>query len=294
MPNWNQIYGEINPEKNPYDSVRHRYLSAFHALTGRNVLCYYSGWLEKPVPGASINDEDKNGFMSCFYQMDFSKGLDLFIHSPGGDVAATVSIINYIRAKFKDDVRVFVPQLSMSGGTMIALCGKEIWMGSHSNLGPIDPQFGHFPAQLVLPEFDRAYQEMKSDPQKASVWMPILSQIQPTFLTQCERAIEWSKQIGKKALITGMFAGDPDATSKAEQAVEFFTNISKTKNHSRHLHREECQKQAGLTICEFETNQDMQDAILSVHHANMLFLMNTAAVKIIENHNGISFIKNLA
>ncbi len=59
-----------------------------------------------------------------------------------------------------------MPQLSMSGGTMIALAGKEIWMGLHSNLGPIDPQFGLQPAQLVLREFDKAWEEIKQDPQK--------------------------------------------------------------------------------------------------------------------------------
>jgi ClpP class serine protease len=28
----------------------------------------------------------------------------------------------------------------MSGGTMIACSAKEIIMGNHSNLGPVDPQ----------------------------------------------------------------------------------------------------------------------------------------------------------
>ena len=156
--------------------------------------------------------------------MDFSKGLDLFIHSPGGEVAATESIIHYIRAKFSDDVRVFVPQLSMSGGTMIELAGKEIWMGTHSNLGPIDPQFGPQPAQLILSEFDEAIDQIKKDPQKIYVWRPILEQIPLTFLSTCKHAIDWSKEIGRTALTTSMFKDDPEKDKKAERIVSFLTD----------------------------------------------------------------------
>lgn len=298
MSNWNDIFREVEETtrnaKNPHDSVRHRYLKEFSERTDRNVVAYYSGWLQKTGYQynniVSINDEDKNGFMACFYQMDFSKGLDLFIHSPGGAVAATESIIHYIRAKFDDDVRVFVPQLSMSGGTMIALAGKEIWMGTHSNLGPIDPQFGPQPAQLVLSEFDDALAQIRDDPHKIHVWRPILEQIPPTFLSTCKHAIKWSKEIGKTALTTSMFKDDPERDDKAQRIVDFLTDADITKNHGRHLHREECAG-AGLKIVDFELDQEMQNAILCVHHAYMISLMNTPIVKIIENHSGISHVK---
>lgn len=299
MSNWNQILREINEThaktQNTHDIVRQQYLNAFSEVTNRNVLSYYSGWLENPDSAyVSITDEDINGFMSCFYQMDFKKGLDLFIHSPGGDVAATESIIKYIRSKFKDDVRVFVPQLAMSGGTMIALCGKEIWMGSHSSLGPIDPHFGGLPAQLILSEFDEAHRQIKEDPSKYNVWYPILSQLDPTMLTQSELAIQWSKTIGIEALISSMFINDNNKQSKAEKAVDFLTNANTNKNHNRHLHRDECRQGADLNIIDIENSQKMQDAIMSIHHANMLSLMNTPVVKIIENHLGTSFVKALS
>ncbi len=161
--------------------------------------------------------------MACFHQMNFTKGPDLILHSPGGQVAATESIIHYIRSKFADDVRVFVPQLSMSGGTMIALTGKEIWMGVHSNLGPIDPQFGLQPTQLVIEEFDRAMKEIKKDPDKLAVWRPILEQIHPTFISACESAIEWSREIGKRTLKDGMFKGQkmpPRGRERSSMALQ--------------------------------------------------------------------------
>ena len=112
MPNWNEIFREVEvaaqTTEKPHDAVRHRYLKKFAEVTKRNVVLYYSGWLQKNEPRftnlVSINDEDMNGFMACFHQLDFTKGLDLFIHTPGGEIAATESIINYIRSKFESDI----------------------------------------------------------------------------------------------------------------------------------------------------------------------------------------------
>lgn len=298
MPNFSDVTRQIEDEariaRDPHDIIRQKHLDAFSELTGRNVVAYYSGWLQHPGPqygpAVSINDEDKNGFMACFHQMEFEKGLDLILHSPGGQVAATESIIHYIRAKFGADVRVFVPQLSMSGGTMIAMTGFEIWMGLHSNLGPIDPQFGMQPAQLVIDEFDRAHDEISKDPGKLAVWRPILEQIPPTFLSTCENAIEWSKEVGKKALIEGMFKGDPDADKKAETVVAGLTDHTALRNHGKHLHRDECEE-LGLKIRHVEPEADIQDALLTVHHAFMISLMNSRIVKIVENQSGMAYVK---
>lgn len=84
--------------------------------------------------------------MNALYKMDASKGLDLILHTPGGDTAATQSIVNYLYNFFNGDIRVIVPLTSMSAGTMIACASKEIIMAKHSNLGPVDPQINGTPA----------------------------------------------------------------------------------------------------------------------------------------------------
>ena len=60
------------------------------------------------------------GFMNALKGMDCSKGLDLILHTPGGSPAAAEAIVSYLRSKFHNDIRVIVPQISMSAGTMIA------------------------------------------------------------------------------------------------------------------------------------------------------------------------------
>ena len=136
MPNWNEILNEIEATGSTHDVVRRRYLSALHKLTKRNAIVYYSGWLQKPnLPGVEINDADKNGFMSVIYQLDRRKGLDLVLHTPGGDTAATESLVDYLHSMFTD-IRAIVPQLALSAGTMVACASREIIMGKHSSLGP--------------------------------------------------------------------------------------------------------------------------------------------------------------
>lgn len=143
MPNWNEVLLEIqkeqqnNPESNPLDTVRRRYLKKIQEITGRNVIAYYSGWLQKPdAPDTAVNDKDKSGFMLTIHRLDKNLGLDLILHTPGGDIAATESLVDYLYSIFGKNIRVVVPQISMSAGTMIALSAKEVLMGKHSNWGP--------------------------------------------------------------------------------------------------------------------------------------------------------------
>ena len=92
MPNWNEVLREINAQQyeqqhnaNALDIVRRKYLKSISEATGRNTIAYYSGFLQKPgLEQTSINDDDKNGFMTVINKLDRNKGLDLILHTPGG------------------------------------------------------------------------------------------------------------------------------------------------------------------------------------------------------------------
>ena len=178
-----------------------QYLNKIHSITGRNVIAYYSGWLKAPdAPHVSIDDQDKNAFMTTVYKLDKTKGLDLILHTPGGDIAATESIVTYLKSIFNGDVRAFIPQISMSAGTMIAMSCKEIIMGEQSSLGPIDPQMGGIACQAVIDEFNRAVDEVSKKPAALGLWQIIISKYHPTFLTACEKAIAWSAELAEQWL----------------------------------------------------------------------------------------------
>lgn len=293
MPDWNEVLIEIQnyPKPNALDQIRHKYLKSLAEKTNRNVIAYYSGWLQNPgISNTSINDIDKNAFMATIRDLDRSKGLDLILHTPGGDTAATESLVDYLRQMFGIDIRVIVPQLAMSAGTMIACASKEIIMGKQSSLGPIDPQFGGIPAHGVIEEFRTAIQEVEMNPSSIPIWQVIIGKYHPTFIGECEKAITMSSQMVKKWLETGMFNGEYGASEKIHRILSALNNHEDTKTHARHIPVAECEE-IGLKVMRMEEDDELQDLILTVHHTYMHTFSQTKAFKIVENNIGKSMIE---
>jgi ClpP class serine protease len=295
MPNWNEVIQEMQQElnngnPNAIDTVRRKYLKKVSEITKRNTIAYYSGWLQKPqAADTAVNDKDKSGFMLAINKLDRTKGLDLILHTPGGDIAATESLVDYLYSMFEKDIRVIVPQISMSAGTMIAFASKEIVMGKHSNLGPIDPQMGGLACQAVLNEFEQAKEDIRQNPQSAPLWQAIVSKYHPTFLGACKQAIEWSEKMVFQWLENNMCEGNQQ---RVEKIIGTFANHTIQKSHARHISKQEC-KDVGLKVIDLEDNQDLQDAVLTTHHSFMHTFSNTHCVKIIENHDGIAYIEQV-
>lgn len=298
MPSWNEVLLELQTcnRVDALDFVRRKYLQHLHEKSeNRNIIAYYSGWLQKPrIGNADICDDDKNGFMATIHKLDRSKGLDLILHTPGGDVAATASIVDYLRKMFGNNIRAIIPQISMSAGTMIACSCKELVMGKQSNIGPIDPQFNGIPAHGVIAEFNRALKEIKDDPKSIPIWQTVVAKYHPTFIGECQNAIDWSTEIVTTWLETNMFEKETDAKEKAKAIVDKLGSHEDTKTHAKHIHFDEATSY-GLKIKSLEAdfNQEFQDTVLTVHHSYMHTFANSTAIRIIENHLGNAIIFNV-
>jgi ClpP class serine protease len=180
MPTWNDILKEISAQPNAFDLIRRKYLKELSDKTERNVIVYYSGWLQKGNLAKhgfrfDIVDSDKMGFMSTVNGLDREKGIDIVLHTPGGSIGATESIVHYLKSIFGNDIRAIIPQIAMSAGTMIACSCSEIVMGKHSNLGPIDPQINGKPTHGIIKEFNKAKREIAANPRSIPIWQTILS-----------------------------------------------------------------------------------------------------------------------
>ncbi len=285
MPSWSELIEQINA---PLDKIRREYLKKLNKKTGRNVVTYYSAWLQRPpnISGTSICDADMNSFMSVFHKLEKNKGLDLILHTPGGEIAATEAIVSYFHSMFGNDIRCIVPQLAMSAGTMIACGCKEIIMGKQSSIGPFDPQLGGVPAYAVLAEFQQAANEIKTNPEKIPLWASIISKYHPTFITECQNAIYMSSEIVEKWLKSRMFVDDENAADIAKKIVKKLNNHEDTKNHARHINSETALRY-GLKVTQLEEDNDLQDIVLTLHHAYIELFNQTKITKIIENHDGV-------
>jgi len=294
VPDWNSLVDEVQDAGATHDIVRRKYLKRLQQYTKRNVIVYYSAWLQKSslarkgVSGFEINDLDKNALMATIYQLDRDKGLDLFLHTPGGDIAATESLVDYLHSLFGEDIRVVVPQLAMSAGTMIAFAGREIVMGKHSSLGPFDPQLGGTPVMAIIDEWNRATEETRVDSVRGQFWAQIIRNYPPGLVGSAEHLRDWAQSLVTKWLTECMFKDKDDPAACAKEVVDELGSHAATKAHNRHISAQKA-RDLGLNVAMLENDQRLQERVLTVHHACMLSLSDQPIIKLIENHNGIAY-----
>jgi len=305
MPTWGEILKELREimereKKPPFDMVRRKYLKKLSEYTGRNTILYATKWTQPgdiPSEMISLTDEDIQGFMEVTSGLS-GDTLDLIIHSPGGSAEATEALVIYLRSKFAH-IRAIIPYGAMSAATMLACAADEIIMGKHSFIGPIDPQVIVYtrlgrraiPAQAIIEQFERAKKECKEDPKNLGVWLPIIEQYGPALIVECEHAIDLSKNLVLEWLTKYMFKNE-DGEEIAKKVAETLANHSLFKSHGRHIDRKQAKK-IGLKITDLEIDDKLQDLTLSIFHATTHTFDGTGAVKIIENHMGKAFIKQL-
>lgn len=260
---------------------KEEYMQFLSKITKRNTILYFSSFMHKPTNSeVFINDKDVNAFMENVHKLDKGKGLDLILHTPGGDLAATEQIIYYLKSYFNNDIRAIVPQMAMSAGSLIAVSCKSIIMGRQSCIGPFDPQLNGVPCQSVLREFRKAIDDVEKHPASLGLWQAIISQLNPTFITLCEQADELSEELTEKIL------SDKGLDNDAKNIIkQVFSKNEHSKTHSRHIDRTQCKK-SGLSIIDLEDEQEVQDMVLGIHHCCMILGEQSNIVKIVENNVG--------
>jgi hypothetical protein len=82
----------------------------------------------------------------------------------------------------------------------------------------------------------------------------------------------------------------PDREDAAAKVRDKLTDLGENKGHDRHFHLKEC-TEMGLNITALESDQQLQDLVLTIHHCYMHTLANTAAFKIVENHEGKAIVR---
>jgi ClpP class serine protease len=188
----------------------------------------------------------------------------------------------------------------MSAATMLACAADKIVMGKHSYLGPIDSQIilstplgvSSIPAQAILDQFDKASAECKEDSKNMGVWMPILGQYGPALLIQCQNALDLSKDLVATFLNDYMFKDSENKDEISKDIAEKLADHSTYKSHGRHIDRDQAEA-LGLIIEHLEDDQTFQDLVLSLFHATTHTFDGTTAIKIIENHKGKAYIKQV-
>ena len=132
-----------------YQPVRMKLEFAFHSylilkkltkLNNRNVIVM--AHRESGLFGSMITMEDIikiEKFMRKFAKN--GKGIDLIIHTFGGELFASMRLALLI--KNHTDIHVYVPKYAWSGGSLATLASNDIHMGKLATLSPVDAQLGN-------------------------------------------------------------------------------------------------------------------------------------------------------
>jgi hypothetical protein len=131
------------PAKTPMFTARHsgRYerqdlIKAINLTEGTQLICYIGG------SGTQVDRDDILGFVDMLHNINEGEPIDLMLHTCGGDVDACEKLMSVIHAKVGGSpLRVIVPDMAKSAGTLMALGANTIIMSDTSELGMIDPQY---------------------------------------------------------------------------------------------------------------------------------------------------------
>jgi len=150
------------------------------------------------------------------------------------------------------------------------------------------------PAQGILEEFQRIRDDVTTNPSLVHMWAPILNKMWPTLITSSQHAVDWADKLLRTYLSNCMLAGVP--TRKRTQAINRIADLlgkqKTSKTHNRHISQAKA-REIGLEVVALEDDQQLQDLVITLHHALTHTFTQTGATKIIENHLGVAYVNKV-
>src|SRR3989304_2645820 len=210
----------------------------------------------------------------------------LIINSHGGDGNVAEKMITMCRQRFSKSFKVIVPNFAKSAATMIALGSDKILMGYLAELGPIDPQLGNpftgslIPARSFIDglEMIRHYIKERGDP--VQMYLPMLSQIKPEIIAQCQSVIDGSCEFAEKWLRTCMLKDKPE---QAKQVAQWLSQGVKYKSHGKVIDYNEAREVLKLNVEKIDHSSELWNNIWELYCRSVLFLQQQNAAKLFES-----------
>jgi hypothetical protein len=201
---------------------------------------------------ASITRSDADRIYRALAEADSEKPILLVLNSRGGDVAAAYFIAKLCRESTQRLFEVAVPRQAKSAATLICCGADSIHMGSLSELGPIDPQFGSSPALAFKHSVEHIAQLAATYPAARSMFSDYLMKSLPIeAIGYYERVAASAVQYAERLLV----ARAEHKTSR-EMAAEIATRLVYTyKDHGFAIDAREAVGIFGTDIVKYGTPQ---------------------------------------
>lgn len=173
--------------------------------------------------------------------------IDLLIHSPGGDGNTAEKIVDMCRSNLKrnGEFRIIVPNKAKSAATLIAMGSDKIQMGYTSEIGPIDAQIPvnvsgivHFiSAQSFIDaktELIKNTHEAIANKKAYQGYLQLLTTIDVSFVKECERAMEFARNVVSKWLTKYMLKRKVKSKKWADLPSKIASKLSSASTYLSH------------------------------------------------------------
>ncbi len=202
------------------------------------------------------------------------------LETHGGFIESAERIANTLRHHYRY-VDFVVTTFAMSAGTVLVMCGDNIYMDYSATLGPIDPQLPRsnkmVPALGYLEQYERLIEKSRDGSMTPAELAYLLQHFDPAELYQYEQARDLSIALLEEWLVRYKFRnwkvtekrGIPVTMAmKRERAADIAKLLCDTKrwhSHSRGISMQVARQDLNLQIADLDDNIEVRDAIRSYH-----------------------------
>lgn len=251
---------KVEKEEKKYDlSVATDHVGIFRdGLSDEAIKTHVSNHLQKLIDASGIKEYevfflyDDDDSISTFHSnriyqaakdLDKKNNILMIIQSGGGNIEPAYLISKTCKRLSKSKFNVVIPRKAKSAATLISLGANEIHMGLLSELGPIDPQFGGFPALGLSNAMEKIAAMSEKYPKASDMFAKYLTDnINIQHLGLFERINESATQYASRLLEGKDF---PDGHT-AESLADHFTNHY--KDHSFVIDADEASSLLGSKV----------------------------------------------
>lgn len=164
----------------------------------------------------SITSTDSDRIYRSFAKVDRTRPILLILKSGGGSISAAFFVAKVCRENTDKEFVVAVPREAKSAATLICCGADRIHMGSLSELGPIDPQFGAIPALALKHSVEHIAELAEEHPGAAGMLTDYLAKtLRIESLGYYERvaasAVQYAVRLLKSRSVDLAPAMDPDS-----------------------------------------------------------------------------------
>ena len=144
---------------------------------------------------------DADRIYSAIRKLDTKRDILLVIYSGGGQIEPAYLISQLCRESAKQKFVAVVPRRAKSAATLICCGADEIHMGAMSELGPVDPQIGEYPALGLGNAMQYIAELVSRHPGASKLFADYLAAtVPPIDLGYYERVVESAAQYAEKLL----------------------------------------------------------------------------------------------